>query len=324
MSNIWLKLSCWVIGYNFNLVSQSTEHTRREVLKYMSALIIVSILWAFISYSFATKYVKIDGLLATVVALIMVIIVIQIERQIILGQNRKAFLFRAIIGLVMAFIGAVVMDQILFEEDVRNHISENIHEIVDDEFEYQSQEIISRRDTIYQNINRLYKEIQKIENEPDVIVYRDVDVITTKDTANAVLDKKIISTKREERNLKKDRIKFFDEQSIALDKEASELLIKLEDLRGTIRKNEESKTGFLREIKAQWSLLFDSENESNSRVFKNNTPVVLIWSAFFLFFLSLELLVVFVKGFDKDSDYQNLLDHQRKMKNSQLKSLSKP
>jgi hypothetical protein len=50
----------------------------------------------------------------------MIIIVIQIERQIILsvGKNKLVPLFRVAIEVVMAVIGSVIIDQIIFREDV--------------------------------------------------------------------------------------------------------------------------------------------------------------------------------------------------------------
>ena len=58
----------------------------------------------------------------------MIIIVIQIERQIILsvGKNNLVPVFRTLIGIVMAVIGSVIIDQIIFREDVEKAKISNI------------------------------------------------------------------------------------------------------------------------------------------------------------------------------------------------------
>ena len=58
----------------------------------------------------------------------MIIIVIQIERQIILsvGKNVLVPVFRIILGIVMAIIGSVIIDQIIFREDVEKGKISNV------------------------------------------------------------------------------------------------------------------------------------------------------------------------------------------------------
>lgn len=57
----------------------------------------------------------------------MIVMVIQIERQIILsiGKNKLATWFRVIIGIVMAVIGSVILHQIMFKKDVEKQKIEN-------------------------------------------------------------------------------------------------------------------------------------------------------------------------------------------------------
>jgi hypothetical protein len=116
MKDFWLKLGCYITGYNYTIIKNSSEASAKTVKKYLSAILIVSILWGFIGYTFAQRYLHASVFMALTVSLVMVIIVIQIERQIILsvGKNRLVPLFRILIGIVMAVIGSVIIDQIIF------------------------------------------------------------------------------------------------------------------------------------------------------------------------------------------------------------------
>jgi hypothetical protein len=120
MKDLWLKLGCYITGYNYVLIKNSSEASAKAVRKYLSAIVIVGILWSFIGFAFASRYLHTGWAGSSVVALIMVIVVVQVERQIILssGKNSLVPLFRIIIAIVMAVIGSVIIDQIIFREDV--------------------------------------------------------------------------------------------------------------------------------------------------------------------------------------------------------------
>jgi len=128
MKNLWLKIGCYLTGYNYTIVKNSSEATARTVKKYFSALLIVSILWGFIGYSFAQRYLDAGIPASSVIALVMIFIVIQVERQIILssGRNRLVPVFRVLIGVVMAVIGSVIIDQIIFKDDIEKGRISNI------------------------------------------------------------------------------------------------------------------------------------------------------------------------------------------------------
>lgn len=120
MKDLWLKIGCYITGYNYALIKNSSEASAKTVKKFLSAILIVSILWGFIGYNFAQRYLH-SGITGSIlVSLVMIIIVIQIERQIILtvGKNWLIPVFRVLLGIVMAIIGSVIIDQIIFREDV--------------------------------------------------------------------------------------------------------------------------------------------------------------------------------------------------------------
>lgn len=122
-SNWWLRFGCFVIGYNYKLLEECGEASRKSVKKYTSAMLIVIIIWIANGYNFATIYVKKDNIFAGLVsALICSIIIVQIERQIILTMKPNNWLkrFRIALALLMALVGSVIIDQILFRQDLED------------------------------------------------------------------------------------------------------------------------------------------------------------------------------------------------------------
>jgi hypothetical protein len=128
-SNWWLKFGCFLIGYNYELLKECGEASRKSVKKYTSAMLIVLIIWIANGYNFASIYVNQDNILSGLVAaLICSIIIVQIERQIILTMkpNKSLKRFRIALALLMALVGSVIIDQILFRQDLEDLRKKNI------------------------------------------------------------------------------------------------------------------------------------------------------------------------------------------------------
>ena len=87
MRNWWLQFGCFLTGYNYNIMKASSEASAKQV-KYTAAILIVALIWGFVGYSFAERYLHLDTWGALAGAAIMVFIVIQIEKQIILSGVR--------------------------------------------------------------------------------------------------------------------------------------------------------------------------------------------------------------------------------------------
>lgn len=80
MRNWWLRFGCFLTGYNYGIVKMSSEITAKTVKRYTSAMIIICILWSFIGYTFTDRYLKAGPWGAFLGAVVMVIIIIQVER----------------------------------------------------------------------------------------------------------------------------------------------------------------------------------------------------------------------------------------------------
>ena len=125
MTNWWTKIGCLLTGWNYKILESCTESSRKQLKKYTSAILILVILWAFIGYSFADRYAQTPWWGSLITAIIFVIIIIQIERQIILtvGKNHPLAIFRLVIALIMAIIGSAIIDQIIFKDDIEKKIT---------------------------------------------------------------------------------------------------------------------------------------------------------------------------------------------------------
>lgn len=316
MKNFWLKFGCFLTGHNYNIIQNSSEASAKTVKKYLSALLIISTLWGFIGFAFTHRYLHGGFIVSSLGASVMIFIIIQIERQIILSIRKKtsALLFRVLIGIVMAIIGSVILDQVIFKDDVEKEKISNIQAQVNKLMPEKTLELSNQ-------IQQLDNEITKKENERAALI---ADItkkpmisspISTgqfkKDsvTKKMVLVAKVVSNQMTV-NPKTELIPQVD----VILKSLREQKVKKENEKLNIQQFLEtdlkSKVGFLDELKTLFSILLSS-------------PIAMaIWILLFIFFFMLELFVIFNKFGDAENDYDKTILHQMDVKIKMINKLS--
>jgi hypothetical protein len=324
MKDLWLKLGCYITGYNYIIIKNSSEASAKTVKKYLSAILIVSILWGFIGYSFASRYLHTGIFGSSLVSIIMIVIVIQIERQIILsvGRNRLVPIFRTLIGIVMAIIGSVIIDQIIFREDVEKARISNLQAEVNNvlpektrELDYQINQLDSaiiikegERSSVIDEITRKpfiksatsetrHFQMQKNGRNGEV---RDTLVKRTDLALNDVA------------NPKASLLPDIENQINSLRAQKSEKENSKINIRQELEDELNSKTGFLDELKILFSILLSS------------WIAMVIWLMFFLFLMSLEVLVLVNKFGEEKTDYESIILHQKDVRIKMVQKLSEP
>jgi hypothetical protein len=322
MKDLWLKTGCYITGHNYGIIKNSSELSAKAVRKYLSAILIVSILWGFIGYCFAHRYLHtgITGSIAA--ALVMIIIVIQIERQIILsmGKNKLVPLFRIVIGIVMAVIGSVIIDQIIFKEDVEKVRIGNIQTEVNNilpiktkELDLQIKQIDSaitikeaERNAIIDEISiRPFIKSTSSEIRHFQLQHNGNDG-HLKDTIVSRTDVALNDIANPKAGLLPgiaDQISQLRKQKA--DKENSKINIRQE-----LETELNSKTGFLDELKVLFSILLSS------------WIALVIWIMFFIFLLSIEVFVLVNKFGDESNDYDRVILHQKDVRIKMLNKLA--
>ena len=243
-------------------------------------------------------------------AFIMVVIVVQIERQIILsvGSGWLVPLFRILIGIVMAVIGSVIIDQIIFKEDIeKNKISNlqaevnNILPVKTKELDYQIRQIdsaiflkeIERSAVIDEITKRPFIKSTSAETKHSPMKYNGHNG-ESKDT----LVKRTDYTLTDVANPKAGLLPNITDQVNQLRKQKSEKENSKINIRQELEAELSSKTGFLDELNVLFSILLSSK------------VALVVWLMFFLFFMSLEVLVLVNKFGEEKNDYDRIISHQ--------------
>lgn len=312
--NIWLKFGCFLTGHNYNLIKHSSELSRKTVKKYTSAILLVILVWMFIGYTFATRYLHVGIFGGIISSLICGFVVLQIERIIILSTriNWYAKSFRVLLALVMAIIGSMIMDQIIFKEDIKLAKAELMDERVKDAVklsEIDLREQIASYDSTIAVLNNKANALSEDLRKNPVIVTAYTNTSVVKDSeGNAVQ-----TTNSVNRSVQDNPRKYELEQTLAQLEKLTDKRFEVEGSLTNIKdeKKEElsSTSGFLDEIK-----ILHAVATSSWLAFS-------VYVLFFLFFLSIELFVVTIKLSDGESDYDQLILHQTDVRINMLNKL---
>jgi hypothetical protein len=323
MIDLWLRLGCYITGYNYLIIKNSSEASAKTVKKYLSAILIVSILWGFIGYSFAQRYLHTGVTASLMVSVIMIIIVVQIERQIILsvGRNKLVPIFRTLIGIVMAVIGSVIIDQIIFREDVEKAGISNVQAEVNKilpvktrELDFQIRQIDSaimnkeaERSSIIEEITRKPFIKSATTETRHFQMQRSTGNGTMKDTLVKRTDMALSDVTNPKAKLLPD----IEDQISLLRAQKSEKENNKINIRADLENELNSKTGFLDELKLLFSILLSS------------WIALVIWCMFFLFLMSIEVLVLVNKFGEGGTDYDQIILHQKEVRIKMLEKLYK-
>lgn len=321
MQKFLLKIGCFLIGYNYGIIRNASEVSAKAVRKYTSAVLIVSILWAFIGYSFASRYLKLDVWAAILVSFALVFIVVQIERQIILtvGRNKLASLFRIIIAFVMALLGALIMDQILFKEDIERHKIASIQAEVNRIFPERTAQIDEEVDDLKRQLAEKEQERQEIISE---IARRPFIKGTTRAAKNHTV--RVAGQSGEYRDTIEQR---WDVTIQDIQNPKASLLgtvdAQIGTLRDVITERQTYRLTLRNEIEAELKSKTGLLNELNTikNIIASSWVAFFVWSLLVVFFVAIELFVLATKWGDDESEYERIIVQQMRVNLARLQDL---
>lgn len=117
-----LKLFCFLTGDNYTLVSNETPASHKKIMVLGSVMLIPTLMWLTISFGLSRSFFETGHFLSITIGLMASGIIFILERAIIMsGQSIGIAIFRVLIGMVIAFLGAIFFDEMIFEKDIIQH-----------------------------------------------------------------------------------------------------------------------------------------------------------------------------------------------------------
>lgn len=316
-NNLWLKFGCFLSGYNYKLLSECSEASKKDVKKITSALVIICMIWASVGFIFSKKYLNTGIATSLLASSFLTVLIVQIERQIILTRtiNWKIQTARFLLGFIVAMIGATVVDQYIFKQDIDKLKSDFAEERVKSRI---------RKDETLNNNNKIRfdsliyinkQEIAILEEQlkrtkPTITKPLAIDPLTGKVTS-------LITIENPQLALINNKITRKENDNINLNNEKTKSDIDLNNTKNNqqnIQKQEEA--GFLDELDLMVKFLI------NYKEYGKEYPVALVfYSLWLLFFLLIELSVLILKSGTEQNDYDRVVIYQQNIREERMKIL---
>lgn len=326
MENRWIRFGCFLTGYKYELLKGCSEIAHRAVKRYTAALVIICILWGFIGYSFVNKYLAADWYYSCLGTVLFVLIILQVERQIILadtGGNAK-YVVRGFIAVIMAVIGSIVIDQIIFREDIKHKELFELNAQVDSLLPARAAELKAQAAETDSTISK--KEVERrtlindLSRNPTIqIVNRQNDAValptTTTDSNKTTITKtnlvrKTAYTVNSIQNPKMSMLGPLDQQIKELRLIKVEQENRIVKLRSEVEQEAKANSGFLFELQLMYHILRDSG------------PALVVWALWFMLLLGIEIFIMVNKLAHLETDYDVTIQHHMELQKRKLKLLA--
>lgn len=327
MSNYWIRFGCFMTGYNYNILRGCSEAAIKSVKKYTAAMVIVCILWFFIGFTFAQRYLVSNIAGCVLAGIISVVIIVQVEKQIILSINPgwRLYVFRFLLALMMSLLGAAIIDQILLKKDIElekiSYITERVNQILPVKTAELEKQIAALDTTINNKEAEKQQYISDCARQPTIM-------IVSSETRSTLMPQKVIGASGRDSivyksvpattiirnpmpNPKMALIAPLDSTIGVLRQQKAYKENDLLHIRPALEKEMQEKTGFLDELKVMVQLI------------RGSKEALLFWLLWICFFLFIEMLVLVGKIVDKTSDYEKTVLHHMHLQIWRLEALSK-
>lgn len=114
-----------IIGENPNYTATFQPASKRKIALYANCLLIPVILWFINGYLLVRNVLDASIFTALLTAIIVAFIIFLIERAIIMSNGSKLiFWFRITLGLIVASLGSISLDEVIFKHDIDNQVAQ--------------------------------------------------------------------------------------------------------------------------------------------------------------------------------------------------------
>ncbi len=305
MKDFWTKFSCTLTGWNYTILNECSEASRKALHRYTGAILLMMLMWGFIGYCMAKRYFDLSGVAPFIVALCFSVVILLIERQIILlvGRNIWSIGFRFLLAVCMSLIGATIIDQYMFGKDIDAAMHKEIEERTDEQLTYRQRIIDLQTASFNKELDSLQMMASKLSNE--IAQQPMVKTTTYSKQATGQIDSEgnpvIITTYNQQvtENPKHKDLERVNNRIIRLQEDLLRNSNSLQTLRDSLYAQNERNIGLLTELKVTLS----------KQVIFSSAASTFFYFVVLFFFLLIELLIVSGKMFNKSKcDYEALIE----------------
>ncbi len=166
-----LRFFCFLLGKDYELVKLYRQTSKEKIILFGSILMIPVILWGVNGY-LMSKEIFGMGLWGSIgTSVILSFLIYLIERSIILSTTNKTITrLRIVIGVIVAILGSLTMDEVIFKNDIDNMMQTYKVEGVDTEVKKIDDFYQNKKDSISKIVNQKFeiKEKARIDLQKEI------------------------------------------------------------------------------------------------------------------------------------------------------------
>ena len=153
-----LKLYCFITGDQYSMLVEDTPKSRQKVILMANTLLLPVLVWAINGFLLARNVMETSTWVAVFASGVCVCVIFLVERIIIMSTANKGMKrFRMVLGICVALLGAMALDEVLFKQDIDSQINKN-------KAEYAQQKAVEAG-TQFDSLNRMPVRLQWVEEE---------------------------------------------------------------------------------------------------------------------------------------------------------------
>lgn len=114
-----LKTACFFTGDNYQLVAADTPASKKKIIAMALAMMVPVLIWVFNGFMLSFQVLNAGWAWALLTGLVCGTIVFFIEKLIVMANgNGWLTFFRVAIGLIVAILGSIAIDEVIFRNDI--------------------------------------------------------------------------------------------------------------------------------------------------------------------------------------------------------------
>ena len=284
MNNLFLKYSSLLLSESFDDLNKETTKSKQKIKLYGVILTMTMILWFLNGFLITTQILDYPINYAVIVGFISMFIVYTIELTIIRMSkiNFISTFIRVIMALIIAFIGSLSIDEIIFKPDIENQLKIN-----------SQNEYLNIPSVVHNNTQKNQLNFQLENTNNDISDLRTQMILESKTgygPKTKLIERQLI-------DLNQKKTQYQREISTLIHEQNNNLITNTE------------KTGIIKNIQA----FIDFNN--------NNKIGWFIWAIFFVFFLLLELMCIIYKYSSDTTSFERKKDNIDSFEKIKFKNL---
>ncbi len=121
-----LKFYCFITGDQYSMLVEDTPKSKQKVALMANALLLPVLAWAINGYLLTRQVLETSWGVALFTSFICAFVIFLVERIIIMSTTSEGMKrFRIVLGVCVALLGALALDEVIFKCDIDHQINKN-------------------------------------------------------------------------------------------------------------------------------------------------------------------------------------------------------